>query len=65
MFTYEKTIFINRQPQEVFDYITNPDNDSEWRTTAVSAEWTSDGPVGVQFRLRYRKNWLLRITAPS
>lgn len=38
MFTYEKTIFINRQPQEVFDYITNPDNDSEWRTTAVSAE---------------------------
>lgn len=52
MFTYEKTIFINRQPQEVFDYITNPDNDSEWRTTAVSAEWTSDGPVGVGSTLR-------------
>jgi carbon monoxide dehydrogenase subunit G len=47
MFTFEKSIFINRPPQEVFDYITNPDNDSNWRSTAVSAEWTSDGPVGV------------------
>ncbi len=47
MFTFEKSIFINRPPQEVFDYITNPDNDSDWRSTAVSAEWTSDGPVGV------------------
>ena len=47
MFTFEKSIFINRPPQEVFDYITNPDNDSNWRTTAVSAEWTSADPVGV------------------
>lgn len=47
MYMFEKSIFINRPPQEVFDYITNPDNDSNWRSTAVSAEWTSDGPVGV------------------
>jgi len=60
MFTYEKTIFINRQPQEVFDYITNPDNDSEWRTTAVSAEWTSDGPVGVGSTLRTVGKFLRR-----
>ena len=47
MYMFEKSIFINRPPQDVFDYITNPDNDSNWRSTAVSAEWTSDGPVGV------------------
>ena len=52
MYTFEKRIFINRPQQEVFDYITNPDNDSNWRSTAISAEWTSDGPVGVGSTLR-------------
>lgn len=47
MYTFEKTITINRPQQEVFDYLTDPANDGKWRKTSVSSEWTSDGPVGV------------------
>lgn len=47
MFTFEKEIFINRSRQEIFDFITDPTNDAKWRGSAVSAEWTSEGPVGV------------------
>ena len=47
MFTVEDTIFINRKPQEVFDFASNPANAPLWQGSAVSAEWTSEGPVGV------------------
>ena len=47
MITFEKSIFINRPQQEVFDFVSNPGNDPQWRSSAESAEWTSEGPVGV------------------
>ena len=47
MYTFEKSIFINRPPQEIFDFITNPANDAQWRSSSLSAEWTSEGPVGL------------------
>ena len=47
MYTFESSLFINRPPQEVFDFLTNPANDPQWRSSAVSGEWTSEGPVGV------------------
>lgn len=47
MYKYESSIFINRPPQEVFDYVTNPANDVKWRGGTQSAAWTSDGPPGV------------------
>ncbi len=47
MITFEKSIFINRPNQEVFDFVTNPANDAKWVSTSESAEWTSEGPVGV------------------
>jgi uncharacterized protein YndB with AHSA1/START domain len=47
MYKFENEIFINLPPQEVFDYLTDPANDAKWRGSAVSAEWTSEGPVGV------------------
>jgi hypothetical protein len=47
MFTFEKSIFINRPQQELFDFVSNPANDAKWRPNAVSAEWISEGPVGV------------------
>ena len=43
MATYEKSIFINRPPQEVWDFFSNPANSSQWSTTEY-AEWTSEGP---------------------
>ncbi len=47
MYTFENILFINRPQQEVFDFFTNPANDAQWRSSSVSGEWTSEGPVGV------------------
>lgn len=47
MYTFDHDIFINVPQQEIFDYLTDPTNDSKWRGSAVSAEWTSEGPIGV------------------
>lgn len=47
MFTFERTIWVNRTQQDVFDYISEPANDREWRDSNVSAEWMSDPPHGV------------------
>ena len=52
MLTFERSIFINRPPQEVFDFMSNPANDTKWRDSAVSSEWTSEGPPGVGSTLR-------------
>jgi carbon monoxide dehydrogenase subunit G len=47
MYKFESSTFINRPPQEVFDYVTNPANYAKWSSGIQSAEWTSDGPPGV------------------
>ena len=47
MYTFEKSLFINRPPQEVFDFATNPANFAQWQSSVECAEWTSDGPPGV------------------
>ncbi len=46
MATFEKSIFIKRPPQEIWDFFSNPANSSQWSTTE-SAEWTSEGPPDV------------------
>ncbi len=47
MYEFEYGLFINRPPQEVFDFLTDPGNDPQWRSSAVSGEWTSEDPIGV------------------
>jgi hypothetical protein len=47
MVTYEKSIFINRPQQEVFGFLSNPANHSEYSNMAESAEWISQAPHGV------------------
>ena len=47
MATFTVTTFINRAPQEVFDFTTNPANFAQWQTGTKSAKWDSEGPVGV------------------
>ena len=47
MGTFEFSIFINRPPQEVFDYISNPENDLLWQPNLISSEWTTAEPAGV------------------
>ena len=47
MANFEMTQFIDRPPQEVFDYLTNPDNDLLWQKGLISSEWISPDPAGV------------------
>ena len=47
MFTLENIVIIKRPQQEVFDFLSNPANTSQWSSTTIAAEWTSDGPTGV------------------
>jgi uncharacterized protein YndB with AHSA1/START domain len=46
MRTFEFSVFIDRPPQEVFDFVTNPDNDHLWQETLVSSEWVTPEPAG-------------------
>jgi carbon monoxide dehydrogenase subunit G len=47
MITFEKVIHINRPQREVFDLMSDPANDAQWRSGYKFAEWTSEPPVGV------------------
>jgi carbon monoxide dehydrogenase subunit G len=47
MGTFEFSVFINRPPQDVFDFITNIDNDLQWQKNLLSSEWTTPDPAGV------------------
>ena len=46
MYKFEKSVFINRPPEDVFAFMSNPANNSQWQKV-ISAEWTSEGPPGV------------------
>lgn len=47
MATFTVTTFINRPPQEVFDFMTDPANSAKWQSGTESAEWSAEGPAGV------------------
>ncbi len=47
MYEVEGTVVINRPIEEVFAYIANPENASQWQGAVVEAKQTSEGPVGV------------------
>jgi carbon monoxide dehydrogenase subunit G len=47
MYKFEKSVFIDRPQQEVFDFVSNPANSPQWEGGIESAEWTTDGPPGV------------------
>ena len=47
MYKIEASIYINRSPQEVFDYVTNPANNAQWMSGTESAAWTSSGQPGI------------------
>jgi carbon monoxide dehydrogenase subunit G len=44
--TMENSIYIDRPPQVVWDFFTNPANSPLW-SSAESEQWTTDGPHGV------------------
>jgi hypothetical protein len=46
MGSFELSLFINRPPQDLFEFTTNPDNDHLWQKDLLSSEWTSPEPFG-------------------
>jgi uncharacterized membrane protein len=59
MITFEKSIFINRPQQEVFDFLSNLENGIQWRSLE-SAKRTSDGPIGAGSTWREASKFLGR-----
>ncbi len=41
------SVFINRLPQDVFDFLSEPANLSKWNSNFASAEWTSSDALGL------------------
>lgn len=52
MFDFKKSVQINRSPDEVFEFMSDPSNDPKWRDSAVSSEWISEGPTQVGSRFK-------------
>ena|SRR3990170_1009035 len=47
MITFEKIFLIDRPQQEVFDFSSDPANDTKWQGSTDLSEWTSPAPIGV------------------
>jgi carbon monoxide dehydrogenase subunit G len=60
MITFEKSIFINRPQQEVFDFVSNRANDSQWQSGGGSTEKTSEGLTGLGTTYRSTTNLIGR-----
>jgi uncharacterized protein YndB with AHSA1/START domain len=50
----EETFGVDRPPEAVFDYMTDPANLAQWQTTKTYVEPLTDGPLGLGSRFRER-----------
>jgi carbon monoxide dehydrogenase subunit G len=48
----EEEIVIDRPPEDVFAFVTTPENDSEWLSTTVERQREKEGPIVVGSRIR-------------
>ncbi len=48
----EESITINRPADEVFDFVTTPENDGLWSATAVERHRETEGPIDVGSRIK-------------
>lgn len=60
MVKFEHSIVINRPVDEVFAFVTNPENDPLWIQSTQKAKQTSDGPMGVGATLSSQSRFLGR-----
>ncbi len=49
-----ETFVVNRAPEVVFDYMTDPSNLASWQTSKTSVEQLTDGPPQLGTRVRER-----------
>lgn len=50
----EQSFFVNRPPEAVFDYLTEPSNLAHWQTSKTLVEQLTEGPPGLGTRVRER-----------
>jgi WS/DGAT/MGAT family acyltransferase len=50
----ESTVIIDRDPAEVFAFMTDPRRELDWNPRLLSVEQLTDGPIGVGTRFRMR-----------
>jgi carbon monoxide dehydrogenase subunit G len=48
----EEEIVIARPPEDVFAFVTTPENDREWVSTAVERQREGEGPIDVGAKIR-------------
>jgi carbon monoxide dehydrogenase subunit G len=56
----EREIVVDRPPEEVFAYLSDPDNIPEWQSGVLEARKDSQGPMGVGARWREVRTFLGR-----
>jgi len=47
MFKTRISVSIARTREDVFDYVTDPANNAQWRSSVQSSQWTSEPPHGL------------------
>ena len=59
----ENTTLIQRNPEEVFDYLVDIRNELEWNPTAESMEKITPGPIGVgtKFKAKWKGSQNLEV----
>jgi uncharacterized protein YndB with AHSA1/START domain len=59
----ESTVHIQRPPEEVFDYLSDPRNELEWNPKVRVMDKLTDGPVGVgtRFRAKWTKSGVVTL----
>ena len=63
MAVIESTVLIQRPPEEVFDYLSDPRNELEWNPKVRVMQKLTDGPVGVgtKFRAKWTKSGVVTL----
>ena len=60
MTTIEESIVIQRTPDEVFRFVTEPANSALWQTSILESRQTTSGPMAVRTRARDVRRFLGR-----
>lgn len=60
MAKFEQDVVIKRPVQEVFAFVTNPNNVSKWQTSIIEVRQATSGPVGVGTQLLEMRHFLGR-----
>ncbi|MEV5438212.1 SRPBCC family protein [Streptomyces sp. NPDC052682] len=56
MSAIRQSIDVDRSPEDVYAYVTDPPRMPEWQLSAVSAERLEEGPFGVGSRVRVTRH---------